>query len=398
MAKKHDNAFVALVILMASCAAEEPGNVPDTFGDQFTRPDHINEMFRQVGPNEPTDLFSSEGQIHMQTLPAVGREDRHAAVEDWFPGAAECEPLDQRNGDVMSTIVDLAADTRIVIINEAHDRPQHREFTRRLAIRLAPLGFTHFAAEAFDPETLENDQLPYARTDFGTYVKDPVFGSLVRTAKDLGLVLVAYDAKIGDSDANLDLVERVNRREERQASRLAEVIAAMPESERILIHAGYSHAAEVPIESFGGNPMEWMAARLKRHPGIDPLTIDQTDCQSDSDRIQLAAPSPRHAPGQHDLMVAHPALTFADGRPEWRAEGAIAKVAIPSELVSQSARTIVEARYVDEPMDAVPIDRVMLWPGESLPLLLPAGSYLVTGFHEGSDEQLSTRVAIGRAD
>ena len=395
MAKKHDNAFVALVILMASCAAEEPGNVPDTFEDQFTRPDHINEIFRQVGPNEPTDLFSSEGQIHMQTLPAVGREDRHAAVEDWFPGAAECEPMDQRNGDVMSTIVDLAADTRIVIINEAHDRPQHREFTRRLATRLAPLGFTHFAAEAFDPETLENDQFPYARTNFGTYVKDPVFGGLVRTAKDLGLVLVAYDAKIGDSDADLDLVERVNRREERQASRLAEVIAAMPESERILIHAGYSHAAEVPIESFGGNPMEWMAARLKRHTGIDPLTIDQTDCLSEDDRIQLTAPSPRHAPGQHDLMVAHPALTFADGRPEWRAEGAITKVRIPSELISQSTRTIVEARYVDEPMDAVPIDRVMLWPGESLPLLLPAGSYLVTGFHEGSDEHASTRIDIG---
>ena len=398
MAKKHDNAFVALVILMASCTAEEPGNVPDTIADQYSRPDYIDEIFRRVGTNEFSSPISNDDWIHIQRLPAAGREDRHAEVADWGFVAEHCGPANEDDGDVMSTIAALAGDTRIVIINEAHDRPHHREFTRRVATRIAPLGYTHFAAEAFEPDTLVNDESPYARTDFGNYVNEPVFGSLVRTAKELGLVLDAYDANVGDSEGELDLEEAINRREERQASRLAEIIAHMPESERILIHAGYTHAAEVPIIGPGGNPLDWMAARLKRRTGIDPLTIDQTACLSDSDRIQLSAPSPRHAPGQHDLMVAHPALTFTDGRPEWRAEGAVTKVRIPSELISQRARTIVEARYVDEPMDAVPIDRVMLWPGESLPLLLPAGSYLVTGFHEGSDEQHSTRIDIGGAD
>ena len=154
-------------------------------------------------------------------------------------------------------------------------------------------------------------------------------------------------------------------------------------------------AAEVPITWFGGNPVEWMAARLKRRTGIDPLTIDQTDCLSDSDEIQLTFASPRHADGQHDLVVAHPDLKFIDGRPEWRAEGPVTIVAIPDGIVSQRGRTIVEARFLDEPIDAVPIDRVMLWPGESLPLLLPAGSYLIVGFHEGSDEQPSIRIDIG---
>ena len=59
---------------------------------------------------------------------------------------------------------------------------------------IAPLGYTHFAAEAFDPDTFANDAFRYARTNFGTYVNEPVFGSLVRTAKDLGLELVAHDA------------------------------------------------------------------------------------------------------------------------------------------------------------------------------------------------------------
>ena len=358
------------------------------------RPDYIDEMFHQVGTNEFSFPLSREGWLHIQRLPAVGREDRHAEVGNWGVVAELCEPADEHGGDVMSTIVKLAAETRIVIINEAHDRPHHRDFTRRVATWIAPLGYTHFAAEAFEPDTLINDESPYARTNFGNYVNEPAFGSLVRTARELGLVLVAYDANVGDSERELDLVDAINRREERQASRLAEILAEMPESERILIHAGYTHAAEVPIRGPDGNPLDWMAARLKRRTGIDPLTIDQTDCMSDSDRIQLSAPSPRHAAGQYDLMAAHPALTFADGRPEWRAEGAIARVAIPGGLVSQSARTIVEARYAGEPIDAVPIDRVMLWPGESLPLLLPAGSYLVVGFHEGSDEHASTRIDI----
>ena len=174
----------------------------------------------------------------------------------------------------------------------------------------------------------------------------------------------------------------------------AEVIAELPESDRILIHAGFSHAAEVPIRGPDGNPLEWMAARLKRRTGIDPLTIDQTDCRSGSDEIQLTNASPGHAEGQHDLMVAHPDLRFVDGRPEWRTEGPVTRVAIPNGIVSQSSRTIVEARFLDEPIDAVPIDRVMLWPGESLPLLLPAGSYLIVGFHEGSDAHPSTRIDI----
>ena len=386
--------IIALVALLASCTAEELRSVADSFGDQFPRPSYIDELFRQIGNNVPSDLNPSDGWILMQALPAVGREDRHAESEFWAPVAEQCAPADEHDGDVMSDIADQAADTRVVIINEAHDRPQHREFTKTLATRLAPLGYTHFAAEAFEPDTLVNDEFPYARTNFGNYVNEPVFGSLVRTAKELGLELVAYDVNVGDSEWDLDLVEAINRREERQATRLAEVVGELPESGRILIHAGYTHAAEVPIMGPDRNPLEWMAARLKRLTGINPLTIDQTDCLSDSDRIQLAGPSPRHVNGQYDVMVAHPALTFADGRPEWRSEGAITNVAIPNGLISQTARTIVEARYVDEPMDAVPVDRVMLWPGESIPLLLPAASYMVVGYPEGSAEQLATRIDI----
>lgn len=391
---KRASLFIALVFLAASCAGEGPGSESGSTEDRLARPDYIDELFRRVSPDEPSDLLSREGQIYIQTLAAVGREDRHAEVEGTWVVARQCEPAAEREGDVIGRIAGLAANTRIVVINEAHDRPHHREFTRKLATRLAPLGYTHFAAEAFDPDILENDQLPYARTNLGTYVNEPVFGSLVRTVKNLGFVLVAYDARISDVEAELEASERVRRREERQAKHLAEVFAKLPEADRMLIHVGYSHAAEVPVGGFDGNPLEWMTARLKRLTGIDPLTIDQTDCVSDSGSIRLTAPSPRHVEGQYDLVVAHPDLAFADGRPVWRAEGAVAKVKIPGGLISRSARTIVEARFIDEPLDAVPVDRVMLWPGESLPLLLPAGSYLIVGFHEDSDDLISVTAHV----
>ena len=188
---KRACSLIICIVLMTACTAGDPGSVLDTSGGSFARPDYIDEMFRRVSLGDPTDLYadlnSREGQFHMQTLPAVGREDLHADVEGWSPVAGQCYATNEPGDDVMSTIAGLAADTRIVIVNEAHDRPHHRDFTRRLATTIAPLGYTHFAAEAFDPDTFANDAIPYARTNWGMYINEPVFGSLVRTAKQLGL-------------------------------------------------------------------------------------------------------------------------------------------------------------------------------------------------------------------
>lgn len=161
---KLSNLCIAFGLLTALAAAHESSGEPVTSEDQLTRPAYIDELFRRVSHTEPSDLLSREGQVHMQTLPAVGREDRHAEVEGRWIAAGQCNPVGDEEGDVIGAIVSQAANTRIVIINEAHDRPHHREFTRGLATRLAPLGYTHFAAEAFNPDTLENNKrLPFAR-------------------------------------------------------------------------------------------------------------------------------------------------------------------------------------------------------------------------------------------
>jgi len=58
---------------------------------------------------------------------------------------------------------------------------------------------------------------------------------------------------------------------------------------------------------------------------------------------------------------------------------------VPEPLRSDSRRVIIEARPVGEPLMAIPIDRVMLWPGENIPLLLNPGMYSLTAYTEGED-------------
>ena len=373
---------------------DERGMVLDDGADALPRPVYIDDLFRTVNIAEPTNLMSMEGQRHMQALPAVGREDIHSNVDGWLVVAGPCAPADDHGRADLSTIAGLASDTRILIVNEAHDRPHHREFIRRLAMRVAPLGYTHFAAEAFFPTVMESEQPHYALTNYGYYVNEPIFGRLVRTVIELGMKLVPYDQGLSDGEESLEFAERVDRREERQALRLTEVMDSLPDDGRMLIHVGYAHASEVPITRSDGNSIEWMAARLKRRTGIDPLTIDQTDCLSGSPAIELSGIEPWHADGQFDLVVAHPELEFRDSRPTWRIDQGAVKVDVPTGIVSESGRTIVEARYRDDPIDAVPIDRVMVWPGESVPLLLPAGSYSIVGFHEDSDRQPSIFIEV----
>lgn len=376
--------FLVVGVLMAD-------SEPKTDRDVKDRPEYINDLYAKIPETRPSPIMSLEGQQYMQRLPAVGREDLHAKVDDWPMVAEECATSTQ-NDDVFETIRRLAADTRVVIINEAHDRPRHRDFIRRLAIELQPLGYNHFAAEAFRFSNPLETQFSYAKTDYGTYVNEPVFGGLVRSLIELNVNIFSYEVTETEESSKLGMRERVEFREEGQALALSTVIANLNEGERILIHVGYAHAAEVPIQGFGGAELSWMATRLKENTGINPLTIDQTDCVSPSDIEQFTGLSRKHIENQYDLVIGHPPLSFKNSRPEWRSDHQVVEVEIPEKLRTFNRRTIVEARYANEPMEAVPVDRVMLWKGETVPLLLPRGSYVITSFPE--EETTSRNITL----
>jgi hypothetical protein len=360
-----------------------------------SRPFYVKMFFERVPSAPPSDFNSRAGQAYMQFLPMVGREDLHAAVEGWSDSAGPCEPATDAVNDVIEEIAARAKDTRILIINEAHDKPHHRAFIQQVALRVQELGYSVFAAETLSENIKDSEHLPFARWFDGTYSNEPVYGQLIRQLKSRGVTLVPYEHIPADPTGSLSRYERASEREEGQANNLVRLLSEMSDDERLFVHVGYSHASEVPIQSFGGQKLAWMASRLKEKTGLDPLTIDQTGCLSNTDAISLTAASRRHEPSQFDLVVGHPRIQFDDGRPSWRLGPGVSKVDIPKEILSADTRVLVEARKVGDSSAAVPIDRVLLWPGESRPLLLPAGRYDIIGFFETDNKQITATIDVG---
>lgn len=220
----------------------------------------------------------------------------------------------------------------------------------------------------------EGASLPYPRDVDGHYVREAAFGRLLRTVKRLDYVLVPYeDGRPRDPD--LTVAESIARREAFQAQALADALAAAGPDARLLVHVGYSHARETPIRFADGREDLWMAARLRMLTGIDPLTISQYQCRDASREMRLAGTGPDAPEGAFDFVVAHPVTRFSGHRPVWRAGSGDKRVPVPATLVPRQGAHIVEARPVGEPDSAVPMVRVLVFPGEAVDLLLPPGHY-----------------------
>jgi hypothetical protein len=351
-----------------------------------------------TAPDRSDPAYSAWLQIH----PFIGGTHDPAAVE---PGPYQGELDPERAGrfrtaevrDPVREIAARAARTRIVVLNEAHDSPRDRGFALEVARALRPIGYRMLAIEALsnhvDPEDGRRAMAALARDGFprlrsGHYLRDPLFADFLRQALALGYRPFAYE----ETGPRLPgtMLEQISRREQTQAENLAAILREHP-GERLLVYVGYGHAAEAPVPTEEG-PGEWMAARLKRLTGIDPLTIDQTVIDETSARRRayrdLAAPRLRGRPvmlflsgapmvegefaGLVDLQVVHPPLRLVRGRPDWMRRIGRRAVAIPHRLLPARGRRLIQAFVAEEPADAIPLDQIVVEAGRPAPpLMLP---------------------------
>jgi hypothetical protein len=342
---------------------------------------------------------------------ALEAMDRQAGAADAAAkvGRGQGLPDDVAPVDAIEAIVERARDSQIVIVNEAHHVPRHRAFIRELARRLRNEGFEYYAAEAFSPAAVRAGR-GYPVRSTGFYIMEPVFGELVREVLHLGYRPVAYEPvslpPLGDQTA------QINAREAGQCRNLVGRIFRDHPRARALIHVGYSHARETPQELAGGGERLWMAARLARETGIDPLTIDQTT-QTERSESRLASPEWRAArargwldrpvlllsrggkplvtgeyAGAVDLQVFHPPTRLVRGRPDWLAGPSGRRPAeIPAEIDAKRGPILVQAFFDAEGDDAVPADQVVLRPGEARPVLvLRPGRYRIVAQDERGGE------------
>lgn len=174
------------------------------------------------------------------------------------------DPADWKAANAVDVITSLAAQRRIVMINEAHHDAHTRLLTLELLPKLRALGFNYFAAEALSENDPGLARRGYPVSKSGTeYLRDPMYGDIVREAIRLGYIIVPYDnALTGQA------------RENAQAQALYQKVFARDPHARLFVHAGYAH-----IDKAKGRLGELrpMAMQLEALTGIKPLSIDQTD-------------------------------------------------------------------------------------------------------------------------
>lgn len=296
--------------------------------------------------------------------------------------------------DALSAIRAEAAKTRIVILNEAHHSPRDRAFALEVARTLKPLGYTILAAEAFANAASQGEtpvaklaREGYPRLQTGHYVHDPVFADFIRQALAIGYRPAAYEIK----ESQFRPGGGIPVREQAQADNVAAILAANPGA-KIFIYVGFTHVMEAPVGR-DGVEMEWMAARLKKMTGVDPLTIDQANLGEAATQrwgreahaivaprirkpsvLRLGAAPVKVGDYAHavDLQVFHPRTHLLHGRPSWLRQMGRTARPVPSNLLPSQGRRLVQAFLADEGEGAIPIDQVLVEAGKPIPrLMLP---------------------------
>lgn len=179
--------------------------------------------------------------------------------------------------DAVDAVADLAEHRRVVMINEAHHDAHTRLLTLALLPRLRAIGYTHLAIEALVEDNDALHRRGYPVENSGTeYLREPVYGEIVREALRLGYVLVSYDPESRSTQ----------ERESAQARTLYRKVLAGNPSAKLLVHGGYAHIDKAPGRLGGVLPM---AAQLHTLSGLDILSVDQTDIREEEPFNELEA-------------------------------------------------------------------------------------------------------------
>lgn len=313
----------------------------------------------------------------------VGREDLY--VGQSFSARPNCVPLD---ASPLEVITDRARKTNIVIVNEHHASPRDRSFIADVLSALKPEGYSIYAAETFSRFADSSANNDTDHDGDGWYSNEPIFTRTVQIAAKLGYSYVAYEQTPDQAKPYAEepagSPQRMNAREEFQAANLMAAVFVKYPDAKVVIHVGHGHVWEQPVP-WARDDAARMAQRLKSMTGRDPLTISQTECNSPHGSYVVAesfwkADGEKETTSPVDLYIGHPQLTFQNGRPTWRQSIGDKAVDIPGTFLDANEPIIIEARPEGATLGALPMDRVFLYPGERLPLLLPAGRYRIDGF------------------
>lgn len=342
---------------------------------------------------DPLALKPDGGNLG-QSLSMVGREDL-ANLRPQSYSRKICQPLMKGGVTVepVAYIAERAAGARVTMINEAHDMPQTRALIMKVAAVLRGEGYAGYGAETFNMQ-IGSYEPDWPQIEDGWYSREPIYGRLIRQLRRQKYRLLNYEF-IPLADSKGSFAQQADEREMGEASNLmmqqTGLQRSLGDGVKILVHVGYGHLTEKAAE---GHAVQ-MGQRFKEASGIDPLTIDQTVFFSPTDSYVVCDPDALglKAPGA-DIYLGMPKLRFERSRPTYRLALGDRFVDIPAKLLRTDQVAVYDARPVGEPLNSVPMDRVLLRPGETLPLLLPAGRYDVSIWTEKDGWSATTPLTV----
>jgi hypothetical protein len=306
----------------------------------------------------------AEGGPLADMLRAMGRDDLVDPATIPEPEMA----CPQRWVDPVELVSQAAKGARAVILETDRFAPEQLAFTQRVAARLAQDGFDTYADDSlsFGPGGSSDAVAPLVTE--GSVARDPAYGRLLREMKGRGMTLIdpgiwwtsprelaALSAEEQRARRQLALAQQVNRR----------VLSRSPTARAILM-------AE------RGGETKILGTELRRLSGFEPVTVAFVRC---SEADEAPAFLPEHGEGARpagaDIVIAIPRPPLVEGRQGSAKDSGEAPVTVPVVFQPQQDPVLVEARRAGDPALAVPEDRLLLFPGDRLPLLLPPGHYRI---------------------
>ena len=286
-------------------------------------------------------------------------------------------------------------DQQVVIISEAHQKPQHRVFTRNTLSLLYDNGFRYLGLETLTPDfedstKFQMDMLlnkrgyPLYSPFSGSYTREPQMSNMIREAIDLGFTIFGYERN-GRGERDLEQAQNIKR-----------FMDGHPDG-KVVIHCGWYHAIESDFPKRKTD--NYMAYHLKQLSGIDPLTIYQDvltervlDAESpyyqavNSDEVSVLVNDAGEAfngkPGvdHFDILIYHPKTSYRKNRPSWlyRSYGYTFVKVKRDKINKDNYPILVKAYLAGEPETATPVDIIeLLSPSDKTCLILRRGKYRV---------------------
>lgn len=375
-------------LLLAACSAEEqelrvmlaqesPRSAPlsaadwsldtDYAGDAraffFAQTDYYLAGARPAGDDKLADVLRAMGREDLAGTPDVAGED-YGCPRQWV------EPIEM--------ISRAARGSRIVIIETERHVPEQTAFAEEIVAQLAADGFNVYADDgltlgpggAGHPEVLLVSE--------GLVTRDPGHGRLLREVKRNGMQLV--DAGVWWTSAAelaaLSPAEQAARRQEALANQVTRRVFDRNPAARVIFYTERSG------DSAASASLKDDVARLTGH---EPLLIALTGCrQSNVDPAFLSSYGEGQMPHRDaELVFAIPRAAMKAGRQTAGRRAGEHVVPVPAELMKPDTPVLIEARRTGDPDLAVPEDRLILLPGESLPLILQPGDYRIEAWTRG---------------